>query len=127
MRLKTSQEWYDLVPESYKLVIMDPDGWDRTNYQYSFHEEKITKREFMNRVFMSTCSSKNGLALEKWFSLPEEDGWYWIALDDEAIIPCWFMSEIECFLPAGLGDSSSSGLYLDSIEKVGPKIEAPIF
>ena len=53
--LKTSQQWCETIPAKYKLVIMDPDGWDRKNYQYSFHEEKITKDEFMMRMSRSTC------------------------------------------------------------------------
>lgn len=53
--IKTSQEWYDEIPKELRFVIYDPDGWDRTNYQYSFHEEKITKQEFMKRMASSTC------------------------------------------------------------------------
>jgi hypothetical protein len=33
---------------------MDPDGWDRTNYIYSFEVEEITKEEFDKRLSMST-------------------------------------------------------------------------
>jgi hypothetical protein len=60
MELKTSKEWYDLVPSEYKLTIIDPDGCDRKNYQYSFHEELITKEEFNKRVSYSnvTCDIK---------------------------------------------------------------------
>lgn len=47
---KTSKEWQDIQG----LVVLDPDGWDRTNYQYSFHEELITLEEFNNRVIHST-------------------------------------------------------------------------
>lgn len=50
--LKASSEWYELDRDKY--VILDPDGWDRRNYQYSFYEEKITKEEYNSRVFMST-------------------------------------------------------------------------
>ena len=53
--LKTSQEWYESIPKEYGFVIYDPDGWDRTNYQYSFHEELITKEEFKKRASGSTC------------------------------------------------------------------------
>lgn len=51
---KTSHQWYQLIPSEYKLVIMDPDGWDRTNYQYSFYEELITEVEFKFRLMKST-------------------------------------------------------------------------
>lgn len=49
---KTSAEWYETERDKY--IIMDPDGWDRRNYQYSFYEEKITKEEYDQRVFYST-------------------------------------------------------------------------
>ena len=57
--LKTSQAWYETIPAKYKFVIMDPDGWDRKNYQYSFHEELITKEEFKMRMANSTCLCSN--------------------------------------------------------------------
>lgn len=49
---KTSDEWLKSYPE---LTILDPDGWDRKNYDYSFYLEEITKEEFDNRVCYSTC------------------------------------------------------------------------
>lgn len=49
--LKTSAEWYD----EYPLEIKDPDGWDRTNFQYSWYEELITFEEFDRRAMRSTC------------------------------------------------------------------------
>lgn len=52
---KTSQDWYNIVRVNKPLVIMDPDGWDRKNYQYSFHVELITLEEFNSRVDQSTC------------------------------------------------------------------------
>ena len=55
MELKTSEEWHK---ECNKLVtIMDPDGWDRSNLQHSFYEEKISKQEFCKRVGLSTCKT----------------------------------------------------------------------
>jgi len=53
---KTSEEWEKEIPERYKLIILDPDGWDRTNYDYSFREELITKEEFDMRLSNSTIS-----------------------------------------------------------------------
>ncbi|MFA5397848.1 MAG: hypothetical protein WC346_17695 [Methanogenium sp.] len=47
---KTSKEWNEI----YKINILDPDGWDRTNYEYSFDKENITYDEFMKRVMRST-------------------------------------------------------------------------
>jgi len=61
-------------------------------------------------------------------NLPIKDGWYWILLDGyEQPIPCWYMSDSKCFLPAGLGDASSVGIYAEDIIKVGPEINVPIF
>lgn len=55
--MKTSQEWYEEVPKEYGLIIMDPDGWNRRNYEFSFNEELITKQHFIMRVMHSTCLS----------------------------------------------------------------------
>lgn len=49
--LKTSAEWYKLYPNP---VILDPDGWDREDFQHSFHERLITLMEFNLRRAMST-------------------------------------------------------------------------
>lgn len=51
-KLKTSEEWK--LEHDY-IIVYDPDGWDRKNYHYSWYEELITEKEFMNRVHMSTC------------------------------------------------------------------------
>ncbi len=53
---KTSQQWYDELRKTSNITIMDPDGWDRTNYQYSFTEELITKEKFNERLSRSTVS-----------------------------------------------------------------------
>lgn len=52
--MKTSEEWNELVKDT-GLVIMDPDGWDRRNFQYSFFEELITYAHFEMRLLQSTC------------------------------------------------------------------------
>jgi hypothetical protein len=50
-RSMTSDEWLKCYPD---LNIMDYDGWDRSNYQYSFYEEKIDLNTFKKRVNSST-------------------------------------------------------------------------
>lgn len=50
-KLKTSEEWQKEFP---KIQIMNPDGWDRKNYKFSWHKEKITKKEFEKRMSLST-------------------------------------------------------------------------
>lgn len=54
--VKTSREWYRL--DDSGVIIMDPDGWDRTKYDYSFNEELITEEEYKKRKLMSTCLFK---------------------------------------------------------------------
>ena len=48
--LKTSEEW----AKEKKVVVLDPDGWDRMNYDYSWFEEEIDEAEFDRRVMEST-------------------------------------------------------------------------
>lgn len=54
MELKTSEQWSAIHKESTGQIVMDPDGWDRKNYDYSWHKEEITREEFMNRLSNST-------------------------------------------------------------------------
>lgn len=51
--LKTPEEWQKQYPDPW---VLDPDGWDRMNYQFSWHEEKITLEEYNRRLSMSTCT-----------------------------------------------------------------------
>ncbi len=48
---KTSAEWIKQKPY---LTILDPDGWDRKNFDYSFNQELITFEEFSRRLNVST-------------------------------------------------------------------------
>lgn len=47
---KVSSEWI----KEYNIKILDPDGWDRKNYDYSFNQEKIDRQEFERRLVHST-------------------------------------------------------------------------
>ena len=49
---KTSDQWHSEFPN---VEVLSPDGWDRNNFHHSWHEEKITKKEFIRRVRQSTC------------------------------------------------------------------------
>jgi hypothetical protein len=64
MILKTSEEWYNEIYPDKELIIYDHDGWDRSNWDFSWYEEKITKDEFSRRVCSSTISA-NKSALSK--------------------------------------------------------------
>ena len=48
--LKTSENWQ----KEADVTVIDPDGWDRINFQYSWFEEKISKQEFEKRVCYSS-------------------------------------------------------------------------
>lgn len=54
--LKTSQEWLDILYPG--TIVMDPDGWDRKNFEKNWNE-KINKEEFEKRLCYSTCIMKN--------------------------------------------------------------------
>ena len=47
---KTSFDWN----KEDNIIIINPDGWDRNNYEYSFSQELITKDEYDSRVLDST-------------------------------------------------------------------------
>jgi len=47
---KNSEAW----STEKNILVLDPDGWDRTNYEESWAEE-ITAEEFNKRVIVSTC------------------------------------------------------------------------
>lgn len=51
---KTSAEWSKEVD----FKILDPDGWNRQNFQFSWYEEKITLDEFHKRALESTIQGK---------------------------------------------------------------------
>jgi hypothetical protein len=54
--LKSSQEWLKEIQEKFpEVMVLDPDGWDRKNYQESWNEH-ITRAEFEKRFAMSTVS-----------------------------------------------------------------------
>ncbi len=49
---KTSNQWYKHLED--KIKIIDPDGWNRKNFDYSWFYEEITWDEFINRLIKST-------------------------------------------------------------------------
>lgn len=52
---KTSEQWSNQLGYRLNEHIIDPDGWDRQNFDYSWYKEKITEAEFMSRLMRSTC------------------------------------------------------------------------
>ena len=55
--LKTSQEWYSEIPKELGFSISSYDGWDQMKYVFSFIEERIKKKEFMDRLMQSEYTS----------------------------------------------------------------------
>ena len=52
-KFKTSEKWANILLTSGEMIL-DPDGWDRQNFQFSFFEEMISEEEFKNRLMFST-------------------------------------------------------------------------
>lgn len=52
--LKPSASWAEELRVNEGIVVLDPDGWDRQNFSYSWYEERITKEEFDKRLRTST-------------------------------------------------------------------------
>lgn len=55
MKTQTSEEWQQECKDICR--VLDPDGWDRKNFQHSWYEEKITKQEFLKRTSTSTVEA----------------------------------------------------------------------
>jgi hypothetical protein len=55
---KSSEDWL-LEPEFRGIEILDPDGWDRKDFESSW-EELITKKEMHRRLKNSTTQGKIG-------------------------------------------------------------------
>jgi len=52
-KFKTSEKWANILLQDGEMIL-DPDGWDRENFQYSFFEEMINEEEFRRRMLFST-------------------------------------------------------------------------
>lgn len=56
---KTSKAWYEFIKVcKVPIEILDPDGWDRNNFNYSFNIEEISNKEFYNRLTNSSIQWK---------------------------------------------------------------------
>lgn len=53
-RKATSAEW----AAQLGAEVLDPDGWDRRNFIFSWHEEEITRDEFDRRYMASTVDTR---------------------------------------------------------------------
>jgi hypothetical protein len=51
---RTSEKWNKKYEKKYNVRIVDPDGWDRKDIDYSWSIEKITWKEFIQRAIRSS-------------------------------------------------------------------------
>lgn len=51
--LRSAEEWIKIL--NIKCEVLDPDGWDRTNFGKSW-DEAISKKVFFERMDRSTCA-----------------------------------------------------------------------
>lgn len=49
----TAEEWLN-IPDYHGVKVLDPDGWDRSDFERSWAEQ-ITREEFEARLTESTC------------------------------------------------------------------------
>lgn len=63
-QLKTSQDWQQEFPD---VIVCDPDGWNRKDYNFSWHQELIPLNEYQRRLLYSTCQFKNNIDLTTYF------------------------------------------------------------
>lgn len=63
--VKTSEKWAEVYKGEFK--IMDPDGWDRTNYEFDFKQRLVSRREFLKKVMFSTCTYFNLKRMQQHF------------------------------------------------------------
>lgn len=54
---QTSDNWSRRLRDG--IQILDPDGWDRKDYEHSWYQEFITQKEFEKRFMHSTVIMPN--------------------------------------------------------------------
>lgn len=52
--VKNSASWMSILYPNGEYKIIDPDGWDRGNFDYSYNQELVSEKEFHNRLANST-------------------------------------------------------------------------
>lgn len=55
--MMTSESWARLLGAR----VLDPDGWDRAHYSFSWYKEKIDQKEFDRRFAASTVDTRGYL------------------------------------------------------------------
>ena len=72
MKKQPSEQWQEIC----HVTILDPDGWDRNKYLYSWHMEKITRAEWEKRMITSTVQSSVPWDSCIWKDHPYREYWY---------------------------------------------------
>ena len=92
MELKTSEEWIKEV--SKFCTVVDPDGWDRSNLKYSWHEEQIKALTQELRPYTSETIYYFGIVSQgvQAANVPEET---WPALNSIALYYSTNKAEVE--------------------------------
>jgi hypothetical protein len=67
--LRTSEEWQKLLPDQ---IVLNPNGWDKTNFQFSWFEELITAEQYFERTLISTCKWQNVMS-KKFYRVCHKD------------------------------------------------------
>lgn len=92
---KSSAEWSTIIyGQDYPDFLMDPDGWDRKNFQDSWNEP-ITVKEYQRRFLFSTVLDGSKISAiddyirnikKLWFRLSPElvDGEHWTPVETPA-------------------------------------------
>ena len=65
---KTSNEWFDMIPDKYEISINTLDGWNKERLHHSMFEEKITKEEFKKRLNNSTITYNVEFLESEWIN-----------------------------------------------------------
>jgi hypothetical protein len=91
---RTPQEW--LESEFKGVTILDPDGWDRSDYKESW-SEPITKDEMGRRTMMSTVQIEKDSPFTKGFV--EQKTYYKLTLYGQSVIVG--LDEIEDMIDSG--------------------------
>lgn len=47
---KPAADWFMELHHNKGVVILNPDGFDRSNFHYSFNEEPLTKKEYLLKL-----------------------------------------------------------------------------
>lgn len=63
--------------------ILDPDGWDRTNFRFSWFVELIDQNEYIRRRNKSTTSHKSDMVSDRILSMIAELNALYVDLDEK--------------------------------------------